>query len=141
MSETVYQAESLYSRYDIPYVLPAVMDALRARKFNTEAVNASHVLFTVGNGQIAPAGTAVKSALLVSSQHPCRTCLLSWFTVVVPSVANVSMVYTCQRIVSSLQDADVMFTGRFDVGDIPLTEVVALGAEDVPGGGPAFALS
>ena len=31
------------------------------------------------------------------------------------------------------QDADVMFTGRFDVRDIPFTDVVAIGAEDVPG--------
>ena len=32
-----------------------------------------------------------------------------------------------------LQDADVMFTGGFDATAIPPTDVVALGAEDVPG--------
>ena len=47
MSETIYQAEPLYSRYDVPYVLPAVLDALRARRVNTAAINTSHVLFTV----------------------------------------------------------------------------------------------
>ena len=47
MSDTIYKAEPLYSRYDVPYVLPAVLDALRARRINIAAINTSHVLFTV----------------------------------------------------------------------------------------------
>ena len=47
VSETVYQAESLYTRYDVPYILPAVLSALRRRGVDTAAINTTHVLFTV----------------------------------------------------------------------------------------------
>ena len=47
LNETVYMAESVYSRFDIPTRAPAVIEALKARKFDISNLNTTHVLFTV----------------------------------------------------------------------------------------------
>jgi hypothetical protein len=47
VSETVYMAEALYLRYDIPFIMPHVRQALAARNYNLSAINNTHVLFTV----------------------------------------------------------------------------------------------
>ena len=47
VSETIYMAESLYLRYDIPFIMQPVMQALSRRGFNMSAINSTHVLFTV----------------------------------------------------------------------------------------------
>ena len=47
VSETVYMAESLYLRYDIPFIMQPVMQALARRGQNVSAINSTHALFTV----------------------------------------------------------------------------------------------
>ena len=47
LNETVYMAESVYSRFDIPTIAPAVIEALMVRKFDISNLNTTHVLFTV----------------------------------------------------------------------------------------------
>lgn len=47
VSETVYMAESLYLRYDIPFIMQPVLQALTGRGVNISAINSTHVLFTV----------------------------------------------------------------------------------------------
>ena len=47
VSETVYMAESLYLRYDIPFIMQPILQALTRRGLNVSAINSTHVLFTV----------------------------------------------------------------------------------------------
>ena len=47
VSETIYMAESLYLRFDIPTIMPAVIEALKAKNFDVSNINTTHVFFTV----------------------------------------------------------------------------------------------
>ena len=47
LSEAVYMAESLYLRFDIPAIAPAVIETLEAKKFDVSRLNTTHMLFTV----------------------------------------------------------------------------------------------
>ena len=47
VSETIYMAESLYLRFDIPIIMPDVMEALKAKGFDVSNINTTHVFFTV----------------------------------------------------------------------------------------------
>ena len=47
VSETVYLAEALYLRYDIPFIVQSVREALGRADHNLSAINSTHVLFTV----------------------------------------------------------------------------------------------
>ncbi len=47
VSETIYMAESLYLRFDIPIIMPDVMEALKAKGFDVSNINSTHVFFTV----------------------------------------------------------------------------------------------
>jgi len=51
VSETIYMAESLYLRFDIPIIMPDVMEALKAKGFDVSNINSTHVFFTVGVSQ------------------------------------------------------------------------------------------
>ena len=52
VSETVYMAESLYLRYDIPFIMPSVRQALASRNYNLSTINSTHVLFTVRSSSL-----------------------------------------------------------------------------------------
>lgn len=54
VSETVYMAESLYLRYDIPFIMQPVMQALARRGQNVSAINTTHALFTVRSARYGP---------------------------------------------------------------------------------------
>ncbi len=68
VSETIYLAESLYLRYDIPTIMPAVIEALKAKNFDIANINTTHVFFTVraswatglAHGSAAAHGRAVR---------------------------------------------------------------------------------
>ena len=45
VSETVYMAESLYLRYDIPFIMQPILQALTRRGLNVSTINSTHVLF------------------------------------------------------------------------------------------------
>ena len=54
VSETIYMAESLYLRFDIPTIMPAVIEALKAKNFDISNINTTHVFFTVRTESPAP---------------------------------------------------------------------------------------
>ena len=47
LSDTMYMAESLYLRFDIPAIAPAIIEALEANGSDVSTINTTHVLFTV----------------------------------------------------------------------------------------------
>ena len=51
VSETIYMAESLYLRFDIPIIMPDVLEALKAKGFDMSNINTTHVFFTVSPSQ------------------------------------------------------------------------------------------
>ena len=62
VSETVYMAESLYLRYDIPFIMQPILQALTRRGLNVSTINSTHVLFTVRS-------EAVRSSLVPERFH------------------------------------------------------------------------